>query len=179
MINIYERIKDTDIDVYRGLPDQDLTLARWWMNLHESNDILQITWSEQQRTLANFLGLFRSPTILLYSMNKSFEIEYALWFERFATGAFAAIWADAKCRGEVKYAKRTLYIYSLMLSIYPTILSVTHQPHVIDLMSHIGYKQLGDIPHIFGEESRLGYITTEIFNEKWGDKLESNKEMRD
>ena len=154
--------------VYSGHESEDTLLLRWWIRLQESGDIHNLIAPDAHR-LSSFLGLFRLPTTLFYSLDNENSIDNVSWFMPVDNAAshhmaYASLWSRQTKRGTRRQFHFTVLTYSLIFEFYDALLGMTWQPKLLDLHKKSGYNIVGCIPGMFDQKQcYIVHLTRESF----------------
>lgn len=142
------------LKLYVPSMEADYFLMKLWLNLVETGDIKKIVLPES-RALSAFIQIYQPPTITVYTINPSNNIDFIFW----ATPASSheneqtcllGVWADSQMRGSLKLIRSLGLIYDFLFSTFNFCLITTWQLSLLKTFQKAGYVVVGCIPKIYG-----------------------------
>jgi hypothetical protein len=133
----------------------DMRLLRWWMDLTQSGDMLKIR-QPGSTTLTQFLSSFQPPVALLYSLDKSNDIDFAMWIEPADASekvVYHGAWAKKSIRGGRKIFELSKLGFSMIFEVYENILVYTWQQELLPLHDKFGYNVIGVVPNFLSHKT--------------------------
>lgn len=169
---IFDRYKATfdalNARIYSSAPAEDLLLLRWWIHLSETGDINSLMIPDARR-LSPFLGVFKYPTALIYSVNAANEIDNAFWAspvdsESQHRAAYCGVWCSSENRGKRRQYSFVSFVYTFAFEFYAALLGITWQSDLLALHQKLGYNIVGCIPKLHDQDFvYVVHLTREAF----------------
>lgn len=151
---------------YRGTAEEDWAIAMWWLDLVRTGDIKR-TVLPRRYAMAPFFGLFQPPATLWYETGADGRIVFASWFVPFWSGVLGNLWASSAQRSHRRAVACFEACLEWALRQWPVVLGLTWQPHLIRGHERMGYRVVGEVPHLAdGEPAILLVLTREGFAER-------------
>jgi len=182
MEEFIQEAKDLGLQLYQPSEASDLLLFKWWMQLHESNELTQL-FSDYHRALSNFYDFLTPPCRLFFKLDSEDAIVFAVWFVPVSdsdTSAFMGYWAQENFRSTREHLRLSNIVYTLAFKIWKVIVGVTKHEKLLRIHRKTGYNIVGTIPHFLDDqEVWIVYLTEDNFKQstlyKAGERLHGKR----
>jgi hypothetical protein len=146
--------KDAGIELHSVSAANDVVLLRWWMALHNLNEINDLI-SPDAQAIDDFVHLFRPPTYLLRIVDDQSNLLQAHWFKPVSsrkdeTDVFNGIWTHPELRGKKQQLRFTYLTYRIAFCFCTAIIGTTWQTKLLVEHMKMGYDIVGKIPNFSG-----------------------------
>lgn len=158
MSDTVERCKELGIRFYTGSFEEGILLARWWEDMLDCGDLDKV-FPKHSQPVQCFMGLFKPPRALFYTLTDDGAINRAIWTEEVPSSVHCVhfgVWLAAGERHSKHSVQLLDAVYTAVFEHKNVVFGTTKQPRILDLHRKMGYTVFGPIPTLFDDEE--GYI---------------------
>jgi hypothetical protein len=161
----YDLLKKHGFQLYKPSVANDLLFFRWWAHLQQTKKFDDM-FLEDSRPFGNFINLFTSPKMTVFTVDNQGEIDFAAWltpFEIATPASFVSLWS--RLTGTRRLIVLTGLFYESILSAIPNLFGVTRLQK-LKVHDKIGYITTGTIQGFYPDAA--GYyvhLTKKAFEE--------------
>ena len=105
-----------------------------------------------------FFALFTQPQELYFEADTD-GIYLAAWYQPWLNGTIQSMYMREDVRHSPKVAKMWFRLINRVFEVYPVILGVTKQQHILDMHLRLGYSVSTVVPDLFGDQEH-GWIVS-------------------